>query len=344
MKPIKKELISSMDAIHFSRETKQAMVHSLVTQMEEQTMRKTRYSRKRLILISAAAVLLVAMLTGAAVFTRWSNTAQERYNPSQDVKEQAANSGLSVMLEQTNSNETLSVTDKNITVTAVQTIADSFGAELIFRIDGFSIPEGRFPWAWTKVTIDGNEDFYAYMGRSYNVDPSNNSFECNIHITFDETDGRYLGKEIAVEFSGFGLDSTQQAGEAEQLVEGCWELNWSLGGAMQHLTISPNTEIADTNTILMDAEIGQLSLRTVYQLESNYSGWKTMEVFQPYLEGIRTKDGTIHTCYPRTEGYMDEENLLYFVEHTMDSILDLSQLDSLVFRTEAGETVFIPIS
>ena len=99
--------------------------------------------------------MLVAMLTGAAVFTRWSDSAQNRYNTSEDVKEQAEKSGLSVMLENTHPNEVLSVTDKGITITAIQTIVDNFQAEITFRIEGFELPKDHTPGVWPSITIDG---------------------------------------------------------------------------------------------------------------------------------------------------------------------------------------------
>ena len=127
---LKAEMRESLDALHFSQEDKNAMIYNLTAQMKETQPRK-RSSRK-LMLVAMAAVMLLATLTGAAVFTRWSTTAQIRYNPSEDVKEQAEKSGLSVMLEETkgeeNPNEVLSVTDQGITITAVQTIVDNYHA------------------------------------------------------------------------------------------------------------------------------------------------------------------------------------------------------------------------
>ena len=59
------------------------------------------FSGKKKLLFLLAATLIMGTMTAAAVYTRWSITAQTRYNPSQDVKEQAEKSGLSVMLEET---------------------------------------------------------------------------------------------------------------------------------------------------------------------------------------------------------------------------------------------------
>ena len=142
---LKAEMRESMDALHFSQEDKNAMIHNLTTQMKETQPRK-RSSRK-LMIVAMAAVMLMATLTGAAVFTRWSKTAQNRYNPSEDIKEQAEKSGLSVMLEETkgeeNPDEVLSATDQGITITAVQTIVDNYQAE---RERSTLVASGRRLW------------------------------------------------------------------------------------------------------------------------------------------------------------------------------------------------------
>ena len=154
---IKQDFNTSMEQLRFSPEAKEEMVQKLMQTQKEQTM--YRNNRRKMTLIPLAATLILATLTGAAVFTRWSTTAQTRYNPSQDIKEQAEKSGLSVMLEETkgeeNPKEVLSVTDQGITITAVQTIVDNYRAEITFRIDGFDLPEDEDPFVWPTVTIDG---------------------------------------------------------------------------------------------------------------------------------------------------------------------------------------------
>ena len=82
---MKTEFVSSMDNLCFTPQQKAAMAQGLIAQMEEQTMRKQNFSIRKLVLIAAAAVMLVAMLTGAAAYTRWSKNAQNRYNPSENV-------------------------------------------------------------------------------------------------------------------------------------------------------------------------------------------------------------------------------------------------------------------
>ena len=335
---IKAELTESMDSLHFSARDKERMIRQLSAR---QAQPKAQFSVRRAVWIAAAAVMLVGMLTGAAAFTRWSQTAQTKYNPSQEVKEQAEQSGLSVMLND-NSGEVLSVEDQDITITAVQTLVDEYGADITFRIEGFDIPEGRYPSVWPEITIDGTTNFYTYQGGDFLMDGE--VFEYTHHITFQESAGKYFGKEIVVQFDSLDIQSEVPAGFPETAVDGNWELRWTFTGTEEAIHITPNMEIGDSGVTLLEAEIGQMTLRTVYQLESYWAGWETLKTFQPRLCAVRIQDGTEITCYASTEGYQDMDNLIFFVESSMDGILDLSQVESLIFHTDSGEAVYIPIA
>lgn len=383
---IRTEIVTSMDDLHFSQSQKDAMVQNILT-AQHRTAKPI--SRRRLVFLAAAAVMLVAMLTGAAVFTRWSDTAQHRYNPSEEVKEQAQMSGLSVLLETENPNEVLTVTDNGITITAVQTIADNYGAEVTFRIEGFDLPEGKLPQTWPEVTIDGDPHFgggqtgsffdgttinergdwvYVSTGEPVKLQQDgeyqsvvldfvadDGSLEYTHHIRFEETDGRYLGKEIVFTFDSMDFQSDKKAGMSEPQVEGNWELKWTLTGADTNITISPNATIGDSDVILLDAEIGQKTIRARYQLKDYWEGWAELVTFPQAVCGVRMKDGSEHICGAGTAGFEDQQNMIYFTEFDVsDAILDLSQVESLMFhkgweKDETGELTiqtfyYIPIA
>jgi len=369
---LKSEMKQSMDALHFSAEDKNAMVQNLLAQSGQG--QNAKFSVKKLTVIALAAAIAVMMLTGAAVFTRWSAAAQIQYKPSQQVKEQAEKSGLSVMLEETksskNPNEVLSVTDQGITVTVVQTIVDKYGAELFFRVEGFDLPEGRFPAAWPIVSIDGDEHFGGgesglfFKGLTWNeqgeivytdgtpvqsdADGSfiyryvaeDGSLEYIHRISFEKTDGRYLGKEIQVKFPWLGIQSVERAGPDKPMVEGNWTLKWTLTGTDSSITITPNAEIGDSGVILLEAEIGQRTICTRYQLKEDGELYLDSENFPHPICGVRMKDGSQHLCNFITIGMEDMENRLYHIDATycadyspgVKVILDPSQVESLIFH------------
>lgn len=367
---LKAEMKQSMDALHFSQEEKNAMVYDLLAQTQQ--VNTKRYHGRKVGATVLAACMALVMLTGAAVFTRWSTTAQTRYNPSQDVKEQAEKSGLSVMLEETrgaeNPDEVLSVTDQGITITAVQTIVDNYQAEITFRIDGFEVPEDEYPAVWPTVTIDGDSHFFTsqtghiFDGTTRNdagervyvstgepvksrddefhsviLEPvaADGSIEYTHYISFNETDGRYLGKEIVFTFHSMDFESDQKAGIPEPQVEGNWELKWTLTGtsnSSNSITIEPNAKIGDSDVILLNAEIGQKTIRARYQVDDYWEGWDELVTLPQAVYGVRMKDGSCYRCVATTSGFEDQENMIYFTESTMvDAILDIDQVESLMF-------------
>ncbi len=329
-----------------------------------------RFSGRRKLLFVLAATLIIATMTAAAVFTRWSTTAQTRYNPSQDVKEQAEKSGLSVMLEKTkgteNPNEVLSVTDQGITITAVQSIVDNYRAEITFRIEGFDLPEDEDPFVWPTVTIDGDLFFYGsqsggfYDGTTYDENgrrvyastgepvrsrddefqstildwvADDGSMEYTHYISFLETDGRYMGKEIVFTFNSIDIQGHGKAGPSIPQVEGNWELKWTLTGTSDSITITPNAKIGNSGVILLDAEIGQKTIRARYQVDDYWEGWDELVTLPQAVYGVRMKDGSEHICGGGTSGFEDQEHMIYFTESDIfDAILDISQVESLMFH------------
>jgi len=384
---LKSEMKRSMDALCFSEEDKNAMVQNLMAQSGWEE--KAKFSVKKLTLITLAAVTALITLTGAAVVTRWSTAAQDRYAPSPQIKEQAEKSGLAVMLEETkgakSQNEVLSVTDQGITITAVQTIVDQYSAELFFRVEGFDMPEGRFPAAWPMVTIDGGESFgskrgWFSEGLTQNEQgelvytdgtpvqsdadgglilryaAEDGSLEFIENITFKETDGRYLGKEIEITFPFIGIQSVEKAGPMEPVVEGDWTLKWTLTGTDSSITFIPNVTIGDSDVTLLEAEVGQRTIRTRYRLREYWEGYAQMEEFPQAFRGVRMKDGSEQMCTPLNLGFENlETDFIYFMDCTVDfGFIDPSQVESLMFhkdwKTDAnGEPTsetfyYIPVS
>ena len=66
------------------------------------------------------------------------------------------------------------------------------------------------------------------------------------------------------------------------------------------------------------------------------------------------KDGSEHRCQATTTGFEDQEKMIYFVQSSMlDAILDLSQVESLMFhkgweKDASGKNIhtfyYIPVS
>ncbi len=379
---MRQEFKHSLDELHFSPDEKENLIHML--QQAQRKQRTSRTGSKKLLALSLAAALLLITLTGAAAFTRWSRTAQNQYNPSQEIKEQAEKSGLSVMLEapskETGPNEILSATDQGITITAVQSIIDDYRGEITFRIEGFDLPEGKYPHVWPVITIDGEDPFGAMSGSFFDgttrneagewvyadtglpVEFNNDEFQSAIlkpvakdgsmefTSTFAYREHPYSvdGKEIVVTFDGVGIQSDEKAGMPTYLVEGNWELRWTLSSASDSISLTPNAPVGDNGVTLLTAEIGQKTIVATYQLQEYWAGHEVMDNFPEAIQGVRMKDGTEYRCIPSTTGYRSKDGAwasyenddykdmtktVYYMEFTMyDALLDPSQVESFMFH------------
>lgn len=375
---------ASMDGLRFSQEAKEDMVQRLMECQKEQTM--YRNNRKKVILIALAAALILVTMTGAAVFTRWSNSAQNKYQPTQQQKAQAESIGLSSLLETHAAGDSLTcVTDQGITITAVQTIVDQYSAMIVLRIDGFDLPMGETP----SLTISSAEITNVHTvippGRFHDgifADPSGNKVyqdgsaaryhaDGTVIPKYADSDGSLeyytiftfskgnlpVGEEIQLTISAIGTEGKPS------LVQGDWNLRWTLSGTTDIRHYQTDTPIANTGVTLLEVEISPISIFTVYKMDnadghihnndpSSNSGRKEAhETIEFLMTGIRMKDGTIHKLGPATginsmysdagvgidypayyDDILQEKAVLLTKSRLIGQIVDPEEVDALLFQ------------
>lgn len=330
-------------------------------------------SKKLLFLL--AAILIMGAMTAAAVFTRWSTTMQlgGGVQPSEQIKQQAEQSGLSVIPTERKDGkkEAVFATDNGITVTLAQTVMDSYRGKIIFRMEGLELEEGQAPWAWFDFRIDGKDSrdlgisWQAGFFPGYTLDADGNpvyvkngksipsvgenqellldyqlgdgSIEFSIDMDFNPNGESLFGKEIIFTFTGFGIQGEKLEDEDIMTVPGNWELRWTLEGSTQEpVKWTPNGEIGHWGITLVEAEIGQFSMKTTYKLDEQY---QDPEDFHQKNEwsigpaGVRLKDGTEILEFGST-GYGEwnpESHLYTAITRSMNTILDPSQIAGMYF-------------
>lgn len=301
--------------------------------------------RSKLLLIAAIAAAML-LLMGAAAFTRWSNSLQTYYAPSQSAKEQAEQSGLSTRYEsaEPEENDKITASDQGITVTVTQTIVDKSQAQIVLRVDGFTPPEGNAvqPEVWMNPTaLDGDFHFHSDRGAHF-AEGSDGSLELWLVYHFLDVSGRNLGKEISIHLTAFGTSGAA----AEKLVEGDWELRWTLRGSDDVLKTAPETRLSD-NVTLLEAEIGQLSISALYRTDTSRDDSEAPEF--PILAGVTLKDGTLIPFQSYDEGYQDPKQLLYRVEYRSygGGMVDMEQAEALAYcvgwEADASGALTVPV-
>ena len=356
---------ASMDGLRFSQEAKEDMVQRLMERQKEQTM--YRNNRKKAILIALAAALILVTMTGAAVFTRWSNSAQKKYQPTQQQKAQAESIGLSSLLETHAAGDSLTcATDQGITITAVQTIVDQYSAMIVLRIDGFDLPIGETP----SLTISSAEITNVHTvippGRFHDgifADPSGNKVYQDGSAVRYHADGTVIPKYADSDGSPEYYTIFTFSKGKPSLVQGDWNLRWTLSGTTDIRHYQTDTAIANTGVTLLEVEISPISIFTVYKMDnadghihnndpSSNSGRKEAhETIEFLMTGIRMKDGTIHKLGPATginsmysdagvgidypayyDDILQEKAVLLTKSRLIGQIVDPEEVDALLFQ------------
>lgn len=206
-----------------------------------------RLSAKKLWLIAAVIALALLLVGCAILYARWSSGLEDWFRPSNTIRQQAEQSGLSVIYPESQAEEDgLSATDQGITVSVKQTIVDQWRASIVLKIEGFELPDGVRPCFYgERPTLDGNAEFYGSAGYHFydaivinesgesvykNGEPvreehypmeefsdsifmvgryylPDGSMELTLSFDFNDTSGANLGKTLNLSFTGFGNEA-----------------------------------------------------------------------------------------------------------------------------------------
>lgn len=317
-----------------------------------------RKSRKKMgIALLASALTLGTLTVGAAAYLKWSSGLEKGLQVTDEQKEAAENSGLADF-------PGISVTDAGVTVTAQQSIVDNYYAYLSFKVEGYEIPKGVQPgFKMVDVKADGEavtsgSGFYDGLiegedGRAMLADGSeilkdengnllidytqeDGSLEYRINLSSDGKKGFLLGKSIHVEFSGLGYYPAGGAEAVETEVDGTWAFDWTLQGDDNIYTAECSEPLGDTGAVIIGAEISPISIKAVY----DFPRQEITKSDPPVLMGVKLKDGTLlPRLYmgPGQQGYVDDESSQYETMFAIDRILDVEQVQSLLFLKESPE-------
>lgn len=328
---------------------------------------RRRPVRKALLLAIAATLALVTM-TGAAVYTRWSQSMDASYMASQEQRQQAQDIGLSTMLEkEKQSDDVLSVTDQGITVTAVQTVADNYHMKIVFRIEGYTFPEGMPPFAFpSEATLDGvpmhealeggysssgwfhdgimaNDDWKPVYDDGTPIQKDANgdwilhylapdgSMEYILDYTFGKP-GEHLGKVIEVGFDAFA--HSVGPADVEKDVEGKWRLRWKITGSEESYKVTLDAPLGDSGDVLKEIEITPMSIGAVVQTKDYYDSEIFLGGYPRGIAGLRMKDGSTMTQLGGggSSGYLDEANNLYRMRAGASRLYKVEDVEAVLFH------------
>lgn len=125
----------------------------------QKTGRWEKYRGKRLAAGAAAAVLMLGTISaGAAVYEKWTQGLNANFHLTDEKKQALEDNHMTTLLGE-------SATASGVTITAVQSIVDSYYAYVTFKVEGYELPEREDNWhdfwpsfeyaASTAYTADG---------------------------------------------------------------------------------------------------------------------------------------------------------------------------------------------
>lgn len=326
--------------------------------------KSVKKSRKKYVIAALIATMTVGAVSAYAAYTNWSHGMKEELRISEEQQKNLEANGMAAFSD-------ASVTDAGVTVTAQQSITDNYYTYLSFKVEGYSVEKGVQPdFETISVTADGQDvswggRFYDGMisgndGMFVNADGSepeteadgsmienymmdDGSLEYHMILKSHEK-GFFTGKQLHVELENLGTVAKAQYFPD---IEGNWILDMTLGGADTARYIETCEKLGDTETIVTGVELSPVSMRVTYDFPKTEP---RMEEFEdengeiqtiawpaqpPFAFGIRLKDGTVMkyiSAGSESTGYTSEEGQEYVVSFPLDRVIDLDQVEAVLFR------------
>ena len=331
---------------------------------------------KRLFLVAAAVMLGTGGVTaGAAAYMRWSKTASEGMQASEEMQKKMEETKLTVPVNKSD-------TQNGVTVTVAQTIVDSYYAHIIFKVEGYDAGEGKEPSFETEtIVVDGYNPYeeeydekrnFSSGGSWYNgvitgedgelirisdgkplkeieekwegYKLEDGSYEYCMTLTHTADKDYFVGKPIHVELHNLG---TAEKADFTNAIDATWSFDWVLDGSSEKKEYDLNAPVGDTGVTVKHVEISPISLNVTYDFPKKiYNKMDNSSGMLFFPDGVRLKDGTeLKGIYlgPGTEGYISQNE--YFIAFPVDRILDTDEIDALLLRkgVESRDRYTIPL-
>lgn len=357
------------DAFELIRaEEKQNMVKRDIDTGKEK--RRAKMNIKRIIILVAAAALALGTV-GFAYYVKWARGFENELHVSEEIKTQAVETKLADFPEQSVTCGGVTVTAKQSIVDNYYAYL-SFevkgynlpeGAEPGFDVvdavvdgefttfsasfyDGIVAGEDGKPVYEDGTPLQSDEEGDLTMG--YKAEDG--TMEYHINLASDNEEGYFLNKPIHVVLKNLGT-YPGKAGAVETAVEGEWVFDWTLQGSSEIYKADCNEALGDTGVYVTGAEISPISIKAIYDaprwtIAEPAVNETTGEVFTheafvepPALAGVKMKDGTLYPYMyygPGLSGYVDESGNCYVEMFAIDRILDVNQVEALLFRKGDG--------
>lgn len=259
--------------------------------------KKSRFTKKKIAMIVAVATLAVGTMSVAATtYMKWSQGLSELTHVTEKQKIEMEESKLSMPLKQT-------VTDRGITITAEQSITDSYHTLIVFRIEGYELEPRTALWfGEQKVAVNGKygqghdgapktegAEFH-YWWNLYDGIPrdksgsiidipaegslwditnytmEDGSIEYHLILSGATQKNYFIDKSVHIQFNDLMtvLDSGEQMQNDVKKTTGKWIFDFNLRGYKDIKKCNINQPLWDSGATIKNIELSPLSVRIDY--------------------------------------------------------------------------------
>jgi hypothetical protein len=314
-----------------------------------------------------AAVLAAALAVGGTAYAavRWNRGLEEGMQISQEQQDQLAtenyaqtvgqsvtDAGVTVSVDQCIVDNYFAYLSFNVTGYQLPNGAEPFIDETNISVDGkdgyaggggfydgiVSASDGSLVYAdGSELETDENGTAVTHYVQA------DGSLQYVRTVSAGMDKGALIGKPIHVELKNLG--TVDRTGNFTPDVEGTWTFDFTLPGSSSAKEVKLDASLGDTGATVSKAEISPVSLyvemnfpRQVEMTEYLDDGNGQTEVYTqwqdaPALTGVRLKDGTLipYIVDGGGAGYMEETGDTYIQRRGLNRVIDVQQVDALLF-------------
>ncbi|MBQ9278685.1 MAG: hypothetical protein IJ224_08625 [Lachnospiraceae bacterium] len=299
-----------------------------------------RYKR----FVMAFTIFLVCVFTlsvSAQTFIYWSGSIEDRFVLNLFDKDILENGGFAVNPSMTRGEADVTIAEYNgVVISVTQTVADSNNIVIGLQITGLEdyakselIPE-------CEVLIDGKSIPHV-SAYSFIYDSEKGYGETYIEILYNSGDEEdvesIIGKRIAINVKGIATcDNLPTVQGFNYVVEGEWQLEWTMSGGEEKREWNLSKDIGDTGIVLIYARITPISIYLRFKADDTVGASAEGFGEKHNLYGIKFSDGSIrYNAISEGEyGLAFEKDYDYYMNYYFNNIVNPEDISALLFIKE----------
>ena len=322
---------------------------TLDTQILNKTGRK-KVMKKRFPVVLAAMIAALGVTAAAAQIIQWNSKLTQRFGANEEQQNQLALNGFMASVDQM-------VSEKGLTITALQTLGDKNGVYLLFSVkapEGITLSDAN--GLDIDVDIEGAGHNFGLTGgfmmnSDLNASPTGAANERYYEVYLDNREKEdWNGKTITVDFANLtdAAPSGSPAGNRSVVAEGSWRLSWPLSYSEQMKTFDINKtyEVNGHEVVVKAVSLSPLTMT----LELGGNGLAQLVDNSDLKEAgnlctlsLIKKDGTTFDSYSIKEGFSDTSYKRMERFYQVQDVEQVTGLELNFYWEEANNTLTVTL-